>query len=195
MPEDLLTTMLACVPCVLRALATLPATFAAGVTPPSTIPVSPSAASQPTATAMAPDTPTAAVGATQSAVPTTASQAGNGCPSPQAPSSAGARPDVVLGGQSSLAGGSASLATGQVLEVRLGSSLRWALTLQDPTHVLAPADGNGWFDASAQVCVWRFTAQTPGMVSLSYSGRPICPPAGACPQFIVESNFQVTVKG
>src|SRR5260370_351245 len=66
-----------------RALATLPATFAAGVTPPSTIPVSPSAASQPTATAMAPDTPTAAVGATQSAGPTTASQASNGGAGPQ----------------------------------------------------------------------------------------------------------------
>lgn len=101
---------------------------------------------------------------------------------------------MVVGGQGLSVSGSASLAVGQVLEVRLGAQVRWALALQDPAHVLAPVSPNGWYDPQQKACVWRFTGQTPGSVTLVYSGRPICSPGSVCPQFVIASNVAVTVK-
>jgi hypothetical protein len=98
-------------------------------------------------------------------------------------------------GNGSAGTGSVTMTTGQVLEVRLGSVLHWTLVWQDPNGVLAPSDRNGWYDAGAQVCVWRFTAKNAGTVNLAYSGRPICPAGKACPQFVIESDFTVTVQG
>lgn len=141
----------------------------------------------------APETPTAAAVATTTLGGTPGALA-NGCPEQQAPASAGTKPDVAVGNQFG-GTGSASLAVGQLLEVRLGASLRWTLTLSDPTHVLAPVDHNGWYDPGQNTCVWRFTGQTPGTVTLVYGGRPICEPDKACPQFVIASDFTVTVKG
>ena len=161
---------------------------------------SPTTAAQPTLAPPAPPATAILVISAPTAAPatvivTTVPSTIDGCPQQQAPGSASAPPDVVLSGQGAGVGGSASLGVGQVLEVRLGPQLQWTLTPPDPARVLAPLDGNGWYDAISPACVWRFTGQAPGMVSLSFSGRPICPPGQACPAFVVLSKFTVTVKG
>jgi hypothetical protein len=119
----------------------------------------------------------------------------NGCAEQQAPSTASTKADVVVGSNGGAGTKAVTMTTSQVLEVRLGPVVHWTLVLQDPKGVLLPANHNGWYDAGAQVCVWRFTAKSAGTVSLVYSGRPICAAGKACPQFVIESDFTVTVQG
>jgi len=175
-----------------------PATIVAATSPVAA--ASPTSAAPTTPTLPAPAATATLVFSAPTAAPatvviTTVPSTIDGCPQQQAPGSAGAPPDVVLSGQGAGVGGSASLGVGQVLEVRLGPQLSWTLTPPDPAGVLAPVGGNGWYDPSSPACVWRFTGQAPGTVSLSFSGRPICPPGEACPAFVVLSKFTVTVKG
>ena len=156
-------------------------------------------ASPPAVTGQPLSTATPLSGAAPTAAPTTVApnptQVSSGCPAPQPPTSAGAAPDVVVGGQGGTVSSSASLAVGQVLEVRLGGGTRWALAQNDPARALAPATPNGWFEPNPPACVWRFTGHAPGTVALSFTGRPICAPGSICPQFVVLTDIQVTVKG
>jgi hypothetical protein len=178
-------------------------------TSPATLPVaSPTTAAVGVTTTVGPENTATATGpgdATATAAPATIAPTrgggaitdseNNGCPEPQAPTTAGAKADLVVGTNGGAGGGAVTMVTGQVLEVRLAPVVRWSLVIQDPNGVLLPADHNGWYDAGAQVCVWRFTAKSAGTASLAFSGRPICAAGKACPQYILESNYTVTVQG
>jgi hypothetical protein len=118
----------------------------------------------------------------------------NNCNEQQAPSSAATKPDVVLSDQAGAVPDLASLALGQVLEVRLAYFIQWSWTITGSEKVLAPAAPINWFEPDPPACVWQFFAQMPGTVSLAYSGRPVCPPGSLCPYFVVQHDFEVTVK-
>jgi hypothetical protein len=122
----------------------------------------------------------------------------NGCGAQQAPANAGTRGDVIVhGGGGQYAVGQAapttSLRKGQTLEVQLPAGFHWTLMKPSANTVLTAAANNGWYDASLQSCIWRFTAAAIGSASLQYAGRQVCAPGAKCPTFLVEEEFHVAV--
>ena len=124
------------------------------------------------------------------------SSALNGCPVQSAPASASTKPvDVILTDTNgAIAAQPTSVNVGQTLEVRLAASVRWALSLQDPQHVVTSAESEGWYDAAQQLCIWRFTAATPGSAALVYAGGLVCAPGSQCPTIAKAEEFDITVQ-
>jgi hypothetical protein len=127
-------------------------------------------------------------------VPTTA--VANGCPSRQAPADAGAfHPDLTVA--YSLDQGAAqpvTLTHGQHLEIRLSPLNQWSLTITDPTHILASTSSEGWYDPSANACMWRFTAIGSGGAHLAFKGLVLCPPNIRCTAALDLAAFDVTAR-
>jgi hypothetical protein len=153
--------------------------------------------SAPTTTASrAPTTPSPA-----SAQPASGQKAGgsanNGCADAQAPADAATFKADVIVSQSAQGAGAAqpiTLAQGQRLEIRLAPSYSWELSASDPGHTLAGANPEGWYDAGAQACIWRFTAQGAGSAQLTFSGAAVCPYLKLCPSVEQTIAYGVTVR-
>jgi hypothetical protein len=130
---------------------------------------------------------------TASVTNTTPNTSINGCPIKQPPSNTAAHPaDVVVGPPSSMHE-QVTVQQGRTLEIRLRPQFRWSLSTQDRAHSLTSAQPNGWYDASLQVCVWRFTAVASGTADLTYTGTAVCQGGAPCPQFAINEDFTVTV--
>ena len=63
---------------------------------------------------------------------------------------------------------------GQTLEVQLYGPWSWQLSSPDGSQPLALATPAGYKDAASQDCVWRFTAQQPGVEQLEILGNGMC---------------------
>jgi hypothetical protein len=117
-----------------------------------------------------------------------------GCPSRQLPVDGGVfHPDVIV--VYTLDQGAAQLVTlthGQHLEIRLGPANQWSLTITDPSHILASTSSEGWYDLSANACVWRFTATSAGEAHLAFKGLFLCPPKVHCKAALDLAAFDVT---
>jgi hypothetical protein len=115
----------------------------------------------------------------------------SGCPNAAATAHFVKAADVVLtlhdANQTSI------IAQGQVVEIHLPDTTRWSLTGfgSGPLVLQQPA---GFADLARHTCVWRFLAQADGSTTVSFSGRPICPPGQPCPQFILAVRFAIVVQ-
>ena len=142
---------------------------------------------------------TATPSATQSATKSPSarnSATANGCPSKQLPVDGGIfRPDVTITSSQDLgAAQSFALTQGQRLEIHLESTVQWSLTTTDPAHVLDSMTPAGWYDASLNACVWRFTAIGAGTDHLAFRGPVLCPPNIRCTAVLEQVAFDVTVR-
>lgn len=118
-----------------------------------------------------------------------------GCPVKEAPPDAAAlAPDVTVTHEIDSTQ-PVMLARGQHLEVRLAPGMQWRIARNDPSHVLAPASAEGWYDPSANVCVWRFAAVNSGRALLAFDGLIPCRPANLhCVAATDRVTFAVTVR-
>lgn len=137
--------------------------------------------------------------ATQSAIQSPSAGNGataNGCPSKQLPADGGIfRPDVTITSSQDLgATQSFALTQGQRLEIHLDPTTQWNLTTTDPAHVLDSMTPAGWYDASLNACVWRFTAVGAGTDHLAFRGPVLCPPNIRCTAVLEQVAFDVTVR-
>ena len=115
-----------------------------------------------------------------------------GCPLPTQVVQWSSPPTVVV--MSTQATKGASLQIGQTLELALGFGHRWSLgpATWEPTLALdAPA---GYGDASLKSCIWRFTAQKAGQMTLTFTSAPVCQAHMKCPQYQVLLKIPVTVS-
>jgi hypothetical protein len=87
-----------------------------------------------------------------------------------------------------------TLAPGQRLEIRLPSSDSWALSASDPGHILTAATPQGWYNRSAQACIWRFTAHGTGNVQLAFVGVAVCPYLEVCPSIELPVTYSITLR-
>ncbi|HVW82555.1 MAG TPA: hypothetical protein VHC68_01240 [Candidatus Paceibacterota bacterium] len=127
-------------------------------------------------------TPSASVGASL--------PAGQGSPESGAPGAASSSPAAPGPGMRTLTeddlGATIALSPGERFALALGSGLSWSVSFKPEGVVVRvpgadPAPGTqGFFEAAAS-----------GTTTLSASGRPICSPGAACPQFI--ELFQATI--
>jgi hypothetical protein len=82
---------------------------------------------------------------------------------------------------------------GEIVEFRLAATIRWGVSMQN-SAILTPHQSNDWYDASGQVCVWRYTAAATGMAHLTFEGGLVCPPNTACPALAAIAQYEVTVE-
>jgi hypothetical protein len=123
---------------------------------------------------------------------TTATPSTEHCPVQQPPS--GVTPaDIVVngGGQNATP---VAMRVGQTLDIHTPAAYLWTQSIDGPATVLRPRQDNGWYDATSGTCVWRFTALTAGQVTISFTGRPYCPPGQVCPAFVFLLQFPVHVS-
>ena len=119
-----------------------------------------------------------------------------GCPVQRAPSDANSfHPDVTITSSQDLgAAQPVALTQGQRLEIHLESTVQWSLTTTGPAHVLDSMTPAGWYDASLNACVWRFTAVGAGTDHLAFRGPVLCPPNIRCTAVLEQVAFDVTVR-
>jgi hypothetical protein len=141
------------------------------------------------------NTASSPVSPTQTATAAASGAAGlNGCPAANPPANAGTKADVVVTFKSGAQGPTVTLNKGQTLEVRLQPTMHWSLNIQGDASVLTASSGNGWYDASLDSCVWRFTAANQGNTTLAFTGVAVCKPNTECPALAAAQEYDVTVK-
>jgi hypothetical protein len=138
--------------------------------------------------------PNASAGTTTPAGVVTPTSAYNGCPAKQIPVDTSSQADIVVTDQGAALHQPISLHVGQTLEVRLRASVIWQLVKTDAGHALQAAEPQGWYDGSAETCVWRFAASATGTVTLNFSGGLLCAPNSACPAIAAVQDYAVTVS-
>lgn len=99
-------------------------------------------------------------------------------------------PVVTLGGSSGQR--SATVAPGDIVEVRLDTVHKWSLDTRSLAKTLVPLNTEGAADGAA--CVWDFKAQAPGTATIMFSGSPVCDPTEMCPQYVTALKFDITVS-
>lgn len=87
-----------------------------------------------------------------------------------------------------------SLAVGESLEVHLSAAISWRLTLADPAQILSASALEGWYNRALPACIWRYRATKAGSATFTFTGTVLCQPGQTCPQLVIESDFDVTVK-
>ena len=88
----------------------------------------------------------------------------------------------------------ATVQVGQTLEIALPFGQRRSLgpAAGDPELLLNTPAGYG--DASLKSCVWHFTAEQAGQVTLLFTFAPICQAHQACPQYVGVLKIPITVR-
>jgi hypothetical protein len=85
------------------------------------------------------------------------------------------------------------LQVGQTLEIALAFGHHWSFGLGAGEAVLALETPAGYGDTSIKSCVWRFTAEQPGHLTLTFVFAPICQLHMECPQYIGLLKIPVVV--
>ena len=78
----------------------------------------------------------------------------------------------------------ATVQVGQTFEIALPFGQRRSLEPGGGQPILLLNTPAGYGDASLKSCVWRFTAEQVGQVTLNFTFAPICQAHMECPQFI-----------
>lgn len=115
------------------------------------------------------------------------------CPGGVGTATAAGTPSLILQGVAATSQARAgTVQTGELVQVRLPTTMRWTLSGSAATAgMLQPA---GFADATLSVCVWNFRPLIPGIFTLTFAGAPICSPGAPCPQYELDVNFTVTVQ-
>ena len=86
-----------------------------------------------------------------------------------------------------------SLQVGELVQVRLPTTLHWALNNQ-PTHLTSVGEAGGQ-DTTLNVCYWTFRAESAGTDTLNFSGTQPCDNVTTgCDQAIILQRFTITVS-
>ena len=135
---------------------------------------------------------TSAPAATSTSTVSGIASTSTGCPLPTQVVQWSSPPTVVV--MSTQATKEASLQIGQTLELALGFGHRWSLgpATWEPTLALDAPSGYG--DASLASCIWRFTAQKAGQITLTFTSAPVCQAHITCPQYQLVLKIPVTVS-
>jgi len=81
---------------------------------------------------------------------------------------------------------------GDVVEIDLPFGRRWGTpSITGGLDMQQPA-GYAW--KPAHVCVWRFTAKSPGTAQVVFSARALCKAGELCPLYVMEFPFTITIK-
>lgn len=132
----------------------------------------PSATPTPTGASHGQGTPTVAgIGST-----------GTGCPSPTQVVDWPSPPTVTVTAKQASVG--ASLQVGQTLEIALAFGNRWSFAPAATQGVLLLNTPAGYGDPTLKSCIWRFTGEKAGEVTLTFTSAPICLAHMECPQYI-----------
>jgi hypothetical protein len=145
-------------------------------------------ASHPSATQTVPGTSTGPGTPTVAGTGSTAT----GCPSPTHVVNWPSPPTVII--TSAQASKGASLQVGQTLEIALAFGSHWSFEPVAAHGVLVLNTPAGYGDASIKSCVWRFTAEQAGQVTLIYTVAPICLAHMECPQYVGILKIAVDVR-
>ena len=135
---------------------------------------------------------TSAPAATSTSTVSGIASTSTGCPLPTQVVQWSSPPTVVV--MSTQATKGASLQIGQTLELALVFGHRWSLgpATWEPTLALDAPSGYG--DASLASCIWRFTAQKAGQITLTFTSAPVCQAHITCPQYQLVLKIPVTVS-
>lgn len=90
-------------------------------------------------------------------------------------------------------GSAITLHSGQIIEIRLPSVMKWHVMPED-SPVLKDMTMQGWYDAGNRACIWRYTAAAEGSRTLSFTGTPICPGEVACPAIARLVRLSIVVQ-
>ncbi len=140
-----------------------------------------------------------AVTRTPTITQTTHNSALNGCQYQPPASYSGPNPAVILTqAQSSgvggpLGGGTIAIpvSVGQVVEVKLAAHFQWNFRFTGQgLQVLDPASV---YDPVAKQCLWYFRPQNPGVITINFTGTPVCPPDVACPAIALITSYTLEV--
>jgi hypothetical protein len=88
----------------------------------------------------------------------------------------------------------ASLQVGQTLEIALAFGHHWSFEPVAFGGVLLLNTPAGYGDMSLKSCVWRFTAQQAGQITLNFTFAPICQLHMECPQYIGLLKIAIAVS-
>lgn len=127
---------------------------------------------------------------TPNPTPTLSFAAANGCPNNAAVTTAPPKANVVV--KPSNGNATITARQGNVIEFDMPFGQAWMgpTASQGMLQLQTPA-GYAWKDG--QVCVWRFVAQGTGTTQVGFFARAICKPKEACPQYVRNLPFTVTV--
>lgn len=81
---------------------------------------------------------------------------------------------------------------GDVIQVRLPATQRWAMD-KGGAGILEMLQPAGYWDVTASACIWNFRAAKVGATTVSFVGTALCEPKEPCPAYAVYEGFQVTV--
>jgi hypothetical protein len=81
---------------------------------------------------------------------------------------------------------------GDLIQVRLPTSLRWNYT--GGIAALAPTAQAGEIDASRGICFWNFLAQSAGKGTIDFTGTALCEPMQPCAMFARDAHFTITIE-
>jgi hypothetical protein len=82
-----------------------------------------------------------------------------------------------------------NIQVGDRVVVKMGTTLDWTVDIEPP-GILVPVPGVGTLARGVQGI---YLAARPGTATLTATGRPICNPGQACPQFIQEVQVTIVV--
>ena len=119
----------------------------------------------------------------------------NGCPTQLIPVDGAAKADVVLKiGGTQIKPVVTTIKVGQRLRVQLPANVLWHLSGQDVNKSLQGNSPFGYYSQPDGLCIWDFTALTPGEVQLAFSGGLVCAPDTACPAIAAVADFTIKVQ-
>jgi hypothetical protein len=83
-----------------------------------------------------------------------------------------------------------SIETNKLIEFRLSKKMGWTINL-DP-KLFQTAGESGY--ASGDLCIFRYKTIAKGEGTINFTGKPICAPGQACPLYLQELTYKITVK-
>jgi|GEM_PF-6327464 len=85
------------------------------------------------------------------------------------------------------------LAVGQMVEIRLGANIRWAVSTIPSSALLQAQTPVGWYSQPDGMCVWRYIATGVGVTRIGFTGGLVCAPGSACPAIAEIAQFEFTI--
>ena len=90
--------------------------------------------------------------------------------------------------------GTVEVKVGQTAGANLPATFRWSLQREDPAQAVTPVAPQGALDTATNTCDWRFLAEHPGTVTLTFSGVFQCPPHKMCPALAMALTYTLDVR-
>jgi hypothetical protein len=103
-----------------------------------------------------------------------------------------ATPTLTLGDVPRVKSGTAHV--GDTIAIRMDGQHVWNLGPISPGGALTTSNRDGMFDKADGSCVWLLHANATGAATITLTGRALCDPNQACPQYVINQTYDVTVS-